>query len=432
MSRKLGLGRTCLAGVVALLAMASQAQAQLFRWHCRPQPPCIEELTKPPVIGEAPSRAPTPAPTPAVPTPAVPTPVVPTPAVPEPALAPITTAALGDSFTSVPQIMGDFGGYCARRTVNVPVVSTVVTVINQVDGQPIITTERLLTFREVVVCDPIAARAGSGFKVADNESPTPTDRVFFTYNYFNNIGGGEGGSVERSITVTPIPTGFVITDLPGATVPSRSRDVHRELFGFEKTFLGGDASVELRLPLFQTNRDDAFNADDFGDLTVLGKYAFINNPVNVFSVGLAVTAPTGPAINTIAGDINSTLLQPFFGYIRRSGNFYFQGIHSVVFPTNSEDVNLLFNDLSVGYIFEGRGRALAFFAPNFEVHVTTPLENRNRENAVVHVSDIVTLNTGVHLGLGEGRTLLSFGVATPVTGPRPMDIEAYVQLNFRF
>ena len=39
---------------------------------------------------------------------------------------------------------------------------------------------------------------------------------------------------------------------------------------------------------------------------------------------------------------------------------------------------------------------------------------------------------GVHFGLGRGRTLLTLGVATPVTGPRPMEVEGFVQLNFRF
>ncbi|MCI0639284.1 MAG: hypothetical protein L0Y72_30035 [Gemmataceae bacterium] len=170
------------------------------------------------------------------------------------------------------------------------------------------------------------------------------------------------------------------------------------------------------------------------------KFALINDFLtgNVFSAGLAVTAPTGPAIDTIAGDINSTLLQPFFGYIRTFGGFYFQGIHSIVFPTNSEDVTLLFNDLGAGYIFsprpwgEGFGvRGLAYVAPNFEVHVATPLNHRDGNGAVV-ASDFVTLTTGVHLGLGNGSSALSLGLATPVTGPRFFDVEGFVQLNIGF
>jgi hypothetical protein len=91
----------------------------------------------------------------------------------------------------------------------------------------------------------------------------------------------------------------------------------------------------------------------------------------------------------------------------------------------------VFNDLSTGYIIPGSSRGLAFLAPNFEVHVTTPLEGHD-ERGAVHVPDIVTLTGGVHVGFGQGRTLLSLGIATPVTGPRPMDVEGFVQLNFRF
>lgn len=405
-----------------LLWLASQAQAQLRPWH-RPQPYCIDDLAKPPAVMEKPTPEKKPVPEVAI----------------EP--APRTTAALGDVFVSVPQIMGDFGGYCGFRTVPVPVISTITTVRNQpqIPGIPnpspgvaLITTDRQVVVRQVVVCDPITARAGSGFKVADNASPKPTDRVFFTYNYFDNLRGA-GGSLPRTVTVEPISFGSITTVVPGAIVTERPRNVHRELFGFEKTCLGGDASVELRVPLYQTNRDDAFNADDFGDLTVVTRYALVNDREtgNVFSVGLAVTAPTGPAINTVAGDINSTLIQPWIGYIRRSGNVYFQGIHAVLIPTNSDDVPLIFNDLSTGYIMPINRSGIAFVAPNFEVHITTPLEERD-SSSVVQIPDIVTLTAGVHIGLGQGRTLLSFGIATPVTGPRPMDVEGFVQLNFRF
>lgn len=427
------LGSPFLAGAAMLLWLAPQAQAQFRLWrHSHPE--CIEELAKPPVVLDKPSE-----------TPKKPVPEV----TPDPEVR--TTAALGDRFVSVPQIMGDFGGYCGFRTVGVPVISTITTVrvvpnppggggIPPITQPPIpggtttiTTTERRPVTRQVLVCDPLTSRAGSGFKVADNESPKPTDRVFFTYNYFDGL-RGEGGSVPRSLSVQPTTLGgSITTDVPAAIVTERPRNVHRELFGFEKTFLGGDASVELRLPLYQTDADDAFNADDFGDLTVVTRYALINDyeTGNVFSIGLAVTAPTGPAIDTIAGDINSTLIQPWFGYVRRAGNFYFQGIHAVLIPTNSDDVSLVFNDLSTGYIIPGSSRGLAFLAPNFEVHVTTPLEGHD-ERGAVHVPDIVTLTGGVHVGFGQGRTLLSLGIATPVTGPRPMDVEGFVQLNFRF
>jgi hypothetical protein len=406
------LQRAFLAGALSLLWIVPEAQAQR-RWFCIPRPDCVQDTTRPPIM-EAPTQPPL-------------TKEMAPEIAPEPTLQPITTAALGGATTSVPHMMGDFGGYCGRRVISTPVTRRVTILeANRAPAPP----ELRAGFQQVVVCDPITSRAGSGFKVADNESPKPTDRVFFTYNYLENL-RGEGGFTPASQTIDfNIRRGrIIIADTPAVRVNPRSANVHRELFGFEKTFLDGDASVELRLPFFQTSGAGAFEADEFGDLTIVSKFALINDydTGNVFSVGLAVTAPSGPPIQTIAGDINSTLLQPYVGYIRNRGNWYFQGIHSVVIPTHEADVTLLFNDLGVGYVIPGR--RLAFVAPNVEAHVTTPLNHRD-DNGAVHVSDFVTLTGGVHLGLG--RSLVSLGVVAPVTSPRPMDLEAFVQFNFRF
>src|SRR5262249_28822403 len=59
--------------------------------------------------------------------------------------------------------------------------------------------------------------SGGAFKIADNESPRPVDRLFATYNYYNNVN----------------------------TFGGRDFDVHREVFGFEKTFLDGNASFGM-------------------------------------------------------------------------------------------------------------------------------------------------------------------------------------------
>jgi hypothetical protein len=43
----------------------------------------------------------------------------------------------------------------------------------------------------------------------------------------------------------------------------------------------------------------------------------------------------------------------------------------------------------------------------------------------------VDLTAGATFGLGN-RSILALGVVTPVTGPKPFDVEALVQLNIRF
>ena len=64
--------------------------------------------------------------------------------------------------------------------------------------------------------------------------------------------------------------------------------------------------------LQQTASLDGFSAQNVGDIRIVGKYAFLLDDVtgDVLSGGLAVTAPTGPAIDTIAGTIRSRCCNP--------------------------------------------------------------------------------------------------------------------------
>jgi len=279
--------------------------------------------------------------------------------------------------------------------------------------------------------------ARGAFKISDNESPRPQDRVFAFYNYFQ------------------------VKALAGIT---QTIDIHREVIGFEKTFLDGDASVGIRLPFFQVNAPaipgavpgfgikataDAITQSDVGDLTIVTKYAFINDRAtgNVLSGGLVVTAPTGPgetlAIPTPPTEngppnqtfrLHPTLFQPWVGGIYNAGDFFIHGFSSVVVPTDSRDVTYFFNDLGVGYFVIRRCNSeslLTAVVPTFEVHVNTPLNHRGTQQVPIGAPDVVDLTAGITFGLGE-RTNLSFGAVTPVTGPRPFDIEAQAFLNFRF
>src|SRR5262249_47653896 len=118
--------------------------------------------------------------------------------------------------------------------------------------------------------------SGGAFRIAENESPRPVDRVFATYNYFGNAN----------------------------TFGGRDFDLHREVFGFEKTFLGGDASFGLRAPVQQrTGGDGANTIDGFADLSFLFKYAFLNDAEtgDVLSAGLVLTIPTGRDVFLIDG-----------------------------------------------------------------------------------------------------------------------------------
>jgi hypothetical protein len=379
-----------------------------------------------------------------------------------PAFAPITSAALGDSQValSAPSMIGDFGGILGRRTVLAPTFTTITntvvtkTFITDSSAPPTVTTNVFTTKSllnvPISVYVPAAGRDGSGFKIADGETPLPTDRVFFTWNGFNDLHGRSGsfaGASSSAFSTTGFEVVVVGISLVGLKIDTTTNsstapiklnpvgDLQSEIFGFEKTFLDGNASIEMRLPVYQGIGDSAgdFNGDHFGDVTTVLKYAFLRDPQGLsFSAGLGVTLPTGQGVDLDTGMVRSVLFQPFVGYIYRFGDVYLQGFTSIVLSTSSEDPELLFNDIGVGYQFyKGpRGAFLRSIDSVLEAHVTTPLDNRSTNSQII-VSDIVSLTEGLQFGIGE-RSFLSLGINNPISGPRPYGIEAIVNFDYRF
>jgi hypothetical protein len=274
------------------------------------------------------------------------------------------------------------------------------------------------------------------FKIAENESPQPQDRLFFNYNYFNNVFG--------SLPVL------------GGSSPA----VHREIIGFEKTFFDNNFSFGLRLPFLQIRGDQDFDDSQVGNLTFIGKYALINNADtgNVLSGGLVLTVPTGDDFVAPSGQrINATLLQPFIGAVHNvADRLYVHGFTSLAVATESSDVTVLFNDVGMGYWVWRRAddRLIRGLVPTAEFHVNTPLNHRGVANTPPSVvlpasasppptdaagvtsfslqfPDIVNVTGGVHVLLRGGSTL-GVAIAVPLTGPQPFDYEVLANLNWRF
>jgi hypothetical protein len=351
-------------------------------------------------------------------------------------------------------MLGDFpGDYVLRiafvratQTVSTTqlVTQTVLVTVPGTSGQervPVQVTVQVPVQQLRTVEVPVAVRVvypfHGDFKVAEDESPRPEDRVYFNYNYYSNVTGPASAfGVPQTETVNTTINGrpaTVTTLIPGVASPRT--ELHREVAGFEKTFLGGDASVEVRAPVVEQTGAEAIGGSDFGDMTVVLKYAFVNDRVSgdVLSAGLALTVPTGPGLPLPdGGTLRSTLLQPWAGYLWNLDRFYVEGFTSLVVPTDMRDVMLVFNDVGVGYALYrgGADRLITAVVPTVEAHVTTPLNHRNDTSAVV-VPDLVVLTAGSHFEIGRDATL-SVGVAAPVTGPRAFDVEALVQLNYRF
>ena len=127
------------------------------------------------------------------------------------------------------------------------------------------------------------------FKISDNQSPMPQDRVYFTFNYFSNLNSVLDRRFQSSVD---------------------ELRAYRYIFGFEKTFDEGRGSVGVQLPLDNITAESAISGNfakqggsstSLNNLSVFAKYILKINPEtgSLISAGLAVTPATGP--NTFAG-----------------------------------------------------------------------------------------------------------------------------------
>ena len=257
-----------------------------------------------------------------------------------------------------------------------------------------------------------------GYKMADNQSPRPQDRAFIAFNYFDDLRQASGSDL-------------------------RQVKVYREFFGLEKTFFEGQASVGLRMPLNTISARSSVpgqggTSTGVGDLTAFFKGILWEDRTSgsLLSAGLAVTPPTGPsnfAGASFASSHLTTSLQPFVGFIANRGDWFVQGFSGANIPTDSRIVMMYYNDIGAGYFLYRAGEPDAFLSavvPTLEVHVNTPLNHRATP-AGPGTPYVVDLTFGSSFLLGS-RAVLSAGVVTPVTGPRPYELETVALLNVFF
>ena len=261
-----------------------------------------------------------------------------------------------------------------------------------------------------------------GYKMADNQSPRPQDRITFMFNFYDNV--------------NPLLN-------PGDSAALRRVRIYREFFGIEKTFLDQNASIGLRLPInTMTYGGMAPGAGQtntaVGDLVVYGKYILWQDQErrNLVTLGLAFGLPTGPgafAGAPITQAPNPFLIQPFLAYIKSKGDWFVQGFSGVDVPTDGKVVTIMYNDVGLGYYFRREGDGwIRGIVPTFEVHVNTPLNHRLSAGQAGQIGalgtpDVVDLTFGTSFVLSG--SVLSIGVVNPVTGPRPFELEAVVNLN---
>jgi hypothetical protein len=261
----------------------------------------------------------------------------------------------------------------------------------------------------IALVAPVAARAS--FKIAEDESPRPVDRLYFDYNYYNEVDHD-----------------FLN--------PARA-DLHREMLGFEKVFLDGNASFGMRIPFLQLVGTDNLTDSHMDDISMVFKYAFINNREtgNVVSGGLVLTVPTGESIKLPGEtDLHSTVFQPWLGFIYNlNTNIYFQGFTSLAAPSDARDVTIFFNSLGAGYrlkVGADPDALLREIVPVVEVHLNTPLNHRGLDTLPLGYPDALDVTTGLHFIFK--RALAGIAFCTPVTGPRSYEFEVMANLTYHF
>ncbi|WP_435009989.1 hypothetical protein P12x_001208 [Tundrisphaera lichenicola] len=256
-------------------------------------------------------------------------------------------------------------------------------------------------------------------------SPRPQDRVFYSFNYFDNV----NASLNRRLGT-----------------PVENLQVYHQLFGIEKTILDGRASVGFRVPLNTISLKSTADVKGLGgtstapgDLSIFAKYAlYSDDQGNLISAGLQVTAPTGPGAfggNKFYSYFRDTQIQPFVGFIFARDRFYAQGFSSINVPTMSQDVTLLFNDIGIGYYAyrsNEPNKFLTAIVPLAEAHLTTPLNHRGfSATDIAATPDILDMTAGVNVEFNR-RAILTAAYITPVTGPKPFNAEFALLLNIKF
>jgi hypothetical protein len=295
------------------------------------------------------------------------------------------------------------------------------------------------------------------FKMADYTSPIPMDRVYFDYDYFHN------------------------TELQQPHI-----DVNAFTPGFEKTFLGGLVSFELRLPMAMTLSNSVFtdgttatSVGEVGNMGMAIKGLLLRRDTFALSGGLALSVPTagntqifleqgstGPEAEIVNESVH---LMPFLGALWTPNERLFAiGYVQVDVDANGDtvlaagggslgptahfpllnvgryyDPTMLYADFGLGYWLrhsDSPHDLVTGLAIVGEVHVnqslsTSPLITGPFPTEVVlepgSQFTIVDLTVGAHVVLRQS-TFLTAAFCTPVTSQRQFDGECRLLLDRRF
>ncbi|MEO8269991.1 MAG: hypothetical protein ABI557_09730, partial [Aureliella sp.] len=286
-------------------------------------------------------------------------------------------------------------------------------------------------------------------KLAENGSPIPRDRIFFNYSHFT-----------------------------GVPLASQPISVNRYSPGFEKTFLDGLCSFEMRTPFGSSLDNDVLanglssdNQFQFGNLFLSLKGVLIHRDNWLVTAGSSFLLPTAADTRVIDPttrqeflrfDNKSTHIMPFIGgAVIPNDRLFAQWMvqcdidangNPVIATENSrqtqigtlQDFTLLYTDLGFGYwLYQADGRqrrTVTGIAPVAELHYNRALtkadrvsDANNQINQVITDFDNVNIQVGLIFNI-RNNSRLGFGYATPLGNSfdRVFDKEFRVTLNRYF
>ena len=293
---------------------------------------------------------------------------------------------------------------------------------------------------------------GRNLKVAENNKALPMDRVYFVYNGFQNA-----ATITQGIG-------------PGAFV-SNDANLNRYTFGFEKTFLDGQWSIDMRMPLTDdfgfNNPAFAFNSGNIGNLAMFLKHWLYSSDSLSVVGGLGLGLPTGSNLN---GQINgipfalrnqSVHLVPYVGFLLLPTDASFvQGFVDVELAANGNavefgppgarigtltDQNLLHVDLSAGHWVYRNDDAtyLTGVAAIAELHYTSTMQNADgfaftapgrlpaggAFQNLANRTDILNLTAGLNFRIGY-LSNLRVACVVPVRNQPDRQFDSEIQVSF--
>jgi hypothetical protein len=277
------------------------------------------------------------------------------------------------------------------------------------------------------------------FKMADDTSPLPQDRVLTDNSYYGGAFCANGAGADVRLGVE----GFEA--------------------GFEKTFLSGAASIEVRAPI---SNDDTLGTR-FGDLGIALKGLLVSRSDLAICAGMSMNVPTAPNVvdtgleggaGAVTIENQSVHLLPFVGALwMPSCRFFAQGYIQVDVDASGNEVlagtpgavtsigrlydpTFLYVDLGAGYWLR-RGdcsKLITGIACMGEIHINESLGSGGTisDGSVVvppYNYSFVDLTTGVHLDVGQ-QCNVTVGYVAPVTGGPARDFNGEFRAfcNYRF